>query len=90
VTGNGDADAAIAVAVHLRAQGFHVSSIRVGDAAIEMPVIFGDTKPGNVTAPRETKSIIEEWGGPAFAKAMEDAGAPPDLVDDEEQPAVRS
>jgi hypothetical protein len=89
VSGHGDADAAIAVAMHLRAAGFHVSSIRVGEATIEMPVIV-DAKVGGVSMPRETKSVLEEWGGKQFAQAFEGTGDPPDIVDDDEQPAVRS
>jgi len=92
-SGHGDADAAIATARILRAEGFHVGSVRVGDVEIGLAVVTGAAAPAFMTSGPNAqspspRSVMEEWGGPNFAR---DLGATqPDLVDDDEQPAVRS
>lgn len=88
-SGNGDVDAALYVARTLRAEGIHATAIKVGDVSIEMLAVV-DTKQhvGEMTMPQATRSsVLDEWGGPEFRKAIE---TPVDLVDDDDQPAVRA
>lgn len=94
-SGHGDADAALNVARILRDEGFLVGSVRVGDVEIGLAVMTNPGipaamlgAPGQADALATSKSIYEEWGGPDFAKHLN--ATQPDIVDDDDQPAVRS
>lgn len=81
----GDVAAALSLAGSLRAQGFAPTRIKVGDVEFDL----GQSQIGvmpSVTTPI-LRSIVEEYGGPEMARLLKDQ---PDLVDDEDQPAVRS
>lgn len=85
----GDAAQALSLVRALRAEGLHVTRVKSGAVELELAVVI-DAKHGavNIGETQQARpSVIEEWGGPAFAKALEGDGA--DLVDDDEQPAIR-
>lgn len=85
----GDAAQALSLVRALRAEGCYPTRVKAGGVELELAVVV-DAKHGaaNIGATAQPRpSVIEEWGGPAFAKALEGEGA--DLVDDDEQPAIR-
>jgi hypothetical protein len=84
------ADDALRIARILRAEGFHATAIRIGDVELHLAPVIEAKAPGAFAAPTRATaaSVMEEYGGPEFAKALEQTA--PDLVDDDEQPAVRS
>lgn len=85
--GAGDAEAALALIRALRRDGIHATSVKVGEVRVEMLAIVDHKASSTAQVEPSRKSVIEEWGGAEFAKQLD---AQPDLVDDEDQPAVRS
>lgn len=87
---DGDAAKALALVDALRERGAPVLAVKVGEVSIELAHVVGTQRAGGVNVqPPVQKSPMEEWGGPEFVKAWDgDNGG--DLVDDDEQPAVRS
>lgn len=86
---DGDAATALNLARELRADGMHPLSVKVGNIELELAAVVGPqaaTALGGRTAIEERKGVLDEWGGESFKRQLNE----PDLVDDEEQPAVRS
>ena len=83
----GDAREALGLVRALRADGSHPTHVTVGNVSIELAVVAGGPAPAGVATKPTTRTVIEEWGGPDFAKAL---SVEADIVDDEDQPAVRS
>lgn len=75
----------------LKARGLQARVVSVGAVEFELlhPASYAGVGPtlSDVLTRLPTKSIVEEYGGPEMAKLLNDQ---PDLVDDEDQPAVRS
>lgn len=84
---DGDALQALRLATALSGHGLLVSQLTVG--AVSVTLAGASAAPTMTTLQRPTsrRSLIEEYGGAEMAKMFEGDG---DLVDDEDQPAVRS
>lgn len=69
----------------MRAEGLSPTAVQVGTARVELGPAPIAT---NVTfTSQPSKSIVAEYGGAEIERLLQQE---PDLVDDEEQPAVRS
>lgn len=85
---DGDAAKALALVDELRRRGAPLLSVKVGEVAIELAHV---ERAGGVNVPTPTrKSVVQEWGGEAFAKALEGDEDAPVIPDDDDQPAVMS
>jgi hypothetical protein len=77
---------ALLLAAALSERGLLVSHLTVG--AVSVTLAGASAAPSmTIARPTSRKSVIEEYGGAEMAKMFADDG---DLVDDEDQPAVRS
>lgn len=86
LAGRGDLEAAISAIARLRAAGLQPSAVRVGEVSIELAPTASAFQ---LSQRFDTQSIVREYGGAEIERLLKDAGAP-DVVDDEDQPAVRS
>lgn len=83
----GDVEAAIDAAQRLRAAGFAPTTIGIGGVHITLAPPR-DSAGASGIAMSPPRSLAEEYGGPEMARLLENPQA--ELVDDEDQPAVKS
>lgn len=82
----GDVEAALSLADQLRLRGFVPTYVSVGSVEFELEPMRVAPSAGPHMVATPGRTLVEEYGGPEMAKLLEQE----DLVDDEDQPAVRS